>query len=571
MKNLVYIFLGFAFILICLSFENSRINNNEIDIIIVLKEQLNKNHIGPSRSKIEKGWYVYSESKKIANSSQKEIIQYLSNNELQYHSFHIINAIKVSSVPSNIIEVLLKFEEIDYIQEDTPVKLIHEDRINNSVDFFRDIEWGIQKIGADLVWEEYGAKGSGVIIAGQDTGYEWEHPALKNSYRGWDGNNVEHDYNWHDAIHDFDAAHTTQDNSCGLDVMEPCDDNGHGTHTMGTMVGKAENEQIGVAPEAKWIACRNMERGWGTPSTYIECFEWFLAPTDLDGNNPDVSKSPHVINNSWGCPESEGCNPDNFNTMKMVVDNLKAAGIMVVVSAGNGGSNGCGSVSNPAAIFENSFSIGASDSNDTLANFSSRGAVIADGSLRIKPNVSAPGVSVRSSTRGGNYGSASGTSMAGPHVAGVVALMISANPKLAGQVDQIETILEQTAIPISARSVNECNGTTLSDIPNNIFGYGRIDAYAAVKAAINNAYDYNEEGAFVFPNPSQNEFQFLIPSIDGKTQIHLWDSSGRLILNGSMQFNTNSASIDLSPYSNGVYFYRITKSNQSFTGKLLKH
>src|SRR5690606_6949367 len=182
-------------------------------------------------------------------------------------------------------------------------------------------------------------------------------------------------------------------NPCGLDSKVPCDDNGHGTHTMGTMIGLDGPNQIGVAPEATWCACRNMERGWGTPFTYLECFEWFLAPTDLNNQNPDPTKAPHVINNSWSCPQAEGCDSSNWMLLDMAVMNLRLAGTVVVVSAGNSGS-GCGSVSTPAAMFEGSFSVGATRENDTIAGFSSRGPVFVDGSLRLKPNVAAPGVSV---------------------------------------------------------------------------------------------------------------------------------------------------------------------------------
>ena len=109
---------------------------------------------------------------------------------------------------------------------------------------------------------------------GQDTGYQWDHPALKAKYRGWTAP-PNHNYNWHDSIHSGGG-------SCGADSQAPCDDFGHGTHTMGTMVGDdGGNNQIGVAPAAKWIGCRNMDPGVGTPATYSECFQWFIAPTDL--------------------------------------------------------------------------------------------------------------------------------------------------------------------------------------------------------------------------------------------------------------------------------------------------
>ena len=132
------------------------------------------------------------------------------------------------------------------------------------------------------VWA-MGYKGQGVVIAGEDTGYQWEHPALKNTYRGWDGTTADHNYNWHDAIHEISPLHNDPMpdpslNSCGLDVQYPCDDGSHGTHTMGTMIGEEGPNQIGVAPGAKWMACRNMERGYGSPTTYIECLNSSWLP-----------------------------------------------------------------------------------------------------------------------------------------------------------------------------------------------------------------------------------------------------------------------------------------------------
>ena len=141
------------------------------------------------------------------------------------------------------------------------------------------IEWNITRVGAPEVWAA-GFTGQGVVIGGQDTGYQWDHPALKGKYRGWNGTTASHDYNWHDAIHA-----TTHGSSCGANSPFPCDDYGHGTHTMGTMVGDdGAGNQIGMAPGAQWIGCRNMDNGWGTPATYIECYEWFIAPTKVDGS-----------------------------------------------------------------------------------------------------------------------------------------------------------------------------------------------------------------------------------------------------------------------------------------------
>ena len=336
------------------------------------------------------------------------------------------------------------------------------------------VEWNILQVHAPDVWA-LGYTGQGVVVAGQDTGYQWDHPALINHYRGWDGTNANHNYNWHDAIHGPNP-HNSDDNPCGYNLTAPCDDQSHGTHTMGTMVGDdGEGNQIGMAPGAKWIGCRNMERGWGTPATYAECFQWLLAPTDLNGQNPDPSKAPDVINNSWYSDASEGTT--NLFVFQTAVENLRAAGVVVVVSAGNQGS-GCSTITSPA-IYDASFSVGATDSGDNIAGFSSRGPVTVDGSNRLKPNVSAPGVNIRSSVPVNNYaGGWSGTSMAGPHVAGVVALLISAHPELKGQVDGIERIIEHTAVPrTNSESCGDVPGTA---IPNNTYGWGRVDALAAL-------------------------------------------------------------------------------------------
>jgi hypothetical protein len=198
--------------------------------------------------------------------------------------------------------------------------------------------------------------------------------------------------------------------------------------------------------------------------------------------NPNPAMAPHVINNSWSCPPSEGCNSTNFATMNTAIENLRAAGVVVVVSAGNSGGGGCGTVNAPPAIFPGSFDVGATDINEVIAGFSSRGPATYDNVTYIKPNVCAPGVSVRSSTPGGGYGTSSGTSMAGPHVAGAVALMISANPSLSGQVEQIETILETTAR--EKTTSQECGGVPGSNIPNNTYGYGIIDVLAAVNESL---------------------------------------------------------------------------------------
>ena len=252
----------------------------------------------------------------------------------------------------------------------------------------------------------------------------------------------------------------------------------HGTHTMGTIVGSDGANQVGMAPGAEWIGCRNMDRNVGTPATYMECFEFFLAPYPVGGTpaQGDPSKAPHVVSNSWTCPPSEGC---DAGALEASVDALRQAGIVVVVSAGNNGTSGCASPTYPPTIYQQSFSVGAfSHASDQIASFSSRGPVTYDGDTYTKPNISAPGVSIRSSIPGGGYGYKSGTSMAAPHIAGAVALVISADPAYAGDVDAIEDILASTAEPKT--TTEGCGGDGPTDVPNNVWGWGILDVLGAV-------------------------------------------------------------------------------------------
>jgi len=444
-------------------------SGGETEFLVYLTTQADLSGAKALPTKLEKGNYVYESLTSIAGRTQKGLITQLDRLGVEYHSYWITNMIWVRGGLSTV-QQLAGRADVAHIYANPHVALEAPVEEASLVSSTQGIEWNINKVKAPDVWA-LGYTGQGVVIGGQDTGYQWDHPALINQYRGWDGGNAEHNYNWHDAIHDSIS------NPCGNDSPFPCDDYGHGTHTMGTMVGDdGIGNQIGMAPGARWIGCRNMDQGSGTPETYAECYQWFIAPTDLNGNNPRPDLAPDVINNSWSCPPSEGCTDPNV--LLTVVQNLVAAGIVSAHSAGNSGS-GCSTVSSPAAIYDESFTVGATDSSDTIAGFSSRGPVTVDGSNRSKPDISAPGVNIRSSVPGGGFeGGWSGTSMAGPHVAGLVALLISAKPELRGQVPEIETTIERTAVK---RTTNQgCGGDLPDQIPNNTYGWGRIDALNAV-------------------------------------------------------------------------------------------
>jgi len=551
-------------------------HGESVPFFILLKQQADVSAARALNSKDEKATYVFNQLKTTAAQSQKNLIVFLQSHNASAQSLFIVNAIRTEGT-QELIHALAERADVEKMLLNSPMSFAKPVEELLTTDNSRSaFEWGIDMINANDVWD-MGFRGQGVVVGGEDTGYDWKHPAIIKQYRGYtavgDTNTVDHNYNWHDAIHSISPLSSDSINPCGLDVKEPCDDYGHGTHTMGTMIGLDGDNQIGVAPESKWCACRNMERGNGSPFTYLECFEWFLAPTDLNNENPDPTKAPHVINNSWGCPQSEGCDSTNWEILDMAVNNLKLAGTVVVVSAGNAGS-GCSSVNDPASIFQNSFSVGATAENDTIAGFSSRGPVTVDGSGRLKPNVSAPGVHVRSSIPNGQYAYYSGTSMAGPHVVGAVALIISANPQLAGHVDEIENILEDTAVPKTTDQ--QCGDVPGSSIPNNTYGYGRIDALAAVQAALvwmPNATHQEQinSGITVYPNPVNDVLIIEIQNGHGDATMEVFDTNGKIIARHSNEIEGHASySFDLSAIPSGIYFYHIISNGKMLAGKVIK-
>lgn len=447
------------------------LNGQSAAFILVLSAQadtLQAARLSPGEG--DKAQRVYAALQSTASASQTGLVKALKREGAAYQTFTLVNAIRVEGDLS-LVKRMAARADIAYIASDRVfrVPLEEADRFQPVLAAPAAVEWNIQKVNADDLWA-LGMDGDGIVYANADTGIDWQHPALKNQYRGWSGTTADHAYAWWDAAHEELSGNGG--NPCGYSSPVPCDDHGHGTHTMGTGIGSDGSNQVGVAPGARWIGCRNMENGYGRPSTYLECLDFFLAPWDLNHANPNPALHADVVGNSYTCPTSELCNDKHI--MQAALANLRAAGIFMSVSAGNGGP-ACSTIVDPPAIENAAITIGATYSNDTIAEFSSRGPVTLDGTNLRKPDLVAPGVDVRSAAPGGGYTTMSGTSMSAPLVAGVVALLWSGVPELRGNVDATEALLEVTAVHLTS---SQC-GDGPADVPNNVFGYGRVDALAA--------------------------------------------------------------------------------------------
>ncbi len=406
--------------------------------------------------------YVYDTLVAHAESTQAPLRATLDRLGVAYTPYYLVNALEVSGglpmrwwleARSDVARVM-----------PSPTLRPPQSELQNvpgGMEKPTEPQWNLTSIGAPQVWAEFGARGQGIVVGQSDSGAQFDHPELFDSYRGRDGN---HDYDWFDPWYGNPA---------------PIDFGGHGTHTLGSVLG----DSVGVAPDATWIACANLPRNLGSPAHYLDCLQFMLAPFPVGGDafrDGDPTLSANVLNNSWGCPQDyEGCDP---GSLRPAVAALRDAGIFVVSSAGNDGP-ACSTLTDPIAVYDEVFTVGAVDERGNLAEFSSRGPVTTDGSGRIKPDIVAPGVAVLSAFPGNTYEIESGTSMAGPHVAGVVALLWSANPSLIGDIGRTEQILTETTRPYDGAMDILC-GSDPSQPPGNLAGYGNVDAYAAVQMAL---------------------------------------------------------------------------------------
>ncbi len=423
------------------------------DFWVVMEQQADLSAAASITDWKARGEYVYDTLRATAFDSQAPIRTTLDQDGAAYHTYWIANVIYVKNGSEALAAQLASDVSVSRIEADAPLEILpptnatEEARINA-------VEWNVAATGAPDVWSTFGTRGEGIVVANIDTGVEFDHPAVIAQYRGNNGGDFDHNYNWHDPS-----------NVCAGDA--PCDNNGHGTHTMGSMVGDDGGaNQIGVAPGATWIAAKGCEFSSCSSAALLASGEWMLAPTDLNGQNPRPDLRPHVVNNSWG---SGGGN----TFYESIVEAWVAAGIFPAFSNGNSGPF-CNTSGSPGD-FPNSYSSGAFDIFGNIAGFSSRGPSAFGGIT--KPNIAAPGVAVRSSVPGGGYSAFSGTSMASPHTAAAVALVWSVAPSLIGDIDGTRALLDSTAVDTESLA---CGGTAEN---NNVFGQGTLDAFAAVDEA----------------------------------------------------------------------------------------
>jgi len=397
-------------------------------VVVTLHDQADLSSIpGASRAARLNGVIRALQSK--AEASQKQIVAFLKSREAQgkvadFTPFWILNAVSVTATADVIQELAERSDVASITSDDIPV-----------VPSAWPPEPNVAAINASDVWT-LGYSGQGVVVASLDSGVDVNHPDLTGNWRG--GSN-----SWFDPYN----QHPTS----------PIDLTGHGTGTMGVVVGgDAGGTSIGVAPGAQWIAARIFDdRGKAKTSAIHAAFQWLLDP---DGD-PTTADAPNVVNNSWSYSPGSGCNL----AFQLDLQALRAVGIVPIFAAGNFGPSDSTSVS--PANYPESLAVGAVDANDDLYASSGRGPSDCGEASTVYPEIVAPGVNIRTTQRFGLYQNATGTSLAAPHVAGALALLLSFDPDLTAS--EQEAALIDSAVDLGAPG------------PDNQFGYGRLDALAA--------------------------------------------------------------------------------------------
>jgi subtilisin family serine protease len=403
--------------------------------------------VAPGTDRADRARQVHERLTEAAAVGQADLRAELDSRGIPYTSYWAVNALLVHGDQALATELAAR-PDVTRVVADGLVRL----PAGNAPITTGVAEWNVADVGAPDVWDTFDVHGEGIVVAVIATGAQYDHPALVRQYRGSQGGAFDHNYNWLDV-----------DGICPS--PEPCDDHFLGTHNLGVMVGDGgPGNQIGVAPGAQWIAAKPCDFDMCKISSILTAGQWMLAPTDLSGQNPDPSKAPHVINNPWGVAPGAG------GLFVPLINAWVAAGIFPVFAVGSFGPD-CGTVLSPADYI-GAYAVGAYDINHHIAATSGRGESQLDGS--VKPNITAPGVDIRSAVPGSGYAQASGTGFASPHVAGAVALIWSAEPALTGDIRLTRRLLDVSAVSTSDLT---CGGVPAN---NNVWGQGRLNALQAV-------------------------------------------------------------------------------------------
>ncbi len=422
--------------------------------IVVMADRINPQELVHSlrhvRSLAKRHTAVIRTLTNKASETQTPFLRYLESQKRlgiveKYRPFWITNMISVTGKKEVMAEIASRFD-VGIVYEDFEIVQLEPVSTQPAGSDLTGHEPGLEGIGATDMWE-MGITGEGVIVCNIDTGVDGNHVALADRWRGLEPD-VDPSEAWYDPITETDF---------------PFDSGSHGTHTMGTITGRAGSDTIGVAPDAQWVAAGVIDRvsGSGRFAVYASAFEWAADP---DSNPDTFDEVPDVVSNSWGINSDL---PACDSTFWEVIDNCEAAGAIVVFAAGNEGP-GAASLRNPSdrnATDVNVFSVGALNTDQTtIASFSSRGPSTCDMETK-KPEVCAQGVDVRSSVPGNGYSIFSGTSMACPHVAGAIGLLRQVDPNASPE--DVKTAILLTAVDLGSPG------------DDNDYGMGRVDLVEA--------------------------------------------------------------------------------------------
>ncbi len=523
-------------------------------------------HLSTPLSEIE-STEITSRLKDHSERKQRDLVEFLSRNDGRIlNEFWIANAV-LAEVEVDDLYGLAELDDVRYVHKNFELE-IHDSKsafrseevlepqdhsddhpaVKRNIDMTHklyhrfdgpseepdELTWGLERINADDAWEE-GFEGSDIRVAVSDTGLDIDHPDLEGKLV-----NLEDDEYYNGGWIEFDDEGNVVENS---NPVETCMYFGHGTHVSGTVVGgDASGTNIGVAPGADLMHALALPQGRGTLSQILAGLEWKVEPHDRQGvplhekyGGTVEDYRAHVASMSWA---SQGY----YQELEEPVQNLKTAGIVPVAGIGNSGE---GTVGSPGSIYE-TFGIGASDSNDDIADFSS-GDIVEDGRNEtpekfVKPDFSAPGVEVKSTVRGGEWGKYSGTSMSTPHVSGTIALMLEAQPELS--IDDIYHVLEITA------DYKEGGDSLPWEEKNTRYGHGIIDAHSSLDMALGNILLHRAENISRYESTLKAEV-FQIPDDELEVLFRYrqvgeeeWSETDPMIINESRVFDKDITGLE---------------------------